>query len=154
MPLEFDPDQPVAPDAGTDADAVEAADAVDTPDSPPDPFDELVLAALDSLPEAFRERLGSVAIVVEDEPTAYQLAAVGAEGLLGLYTGVPRTAYGAEGAAAASKITIFRGPHLRIFRGGPALALGVAETVRHEVAHHFGISDERLVELARERRGR
>jgi predicted Zn-dependent protease with MMP-like domain len=124
------------------------------PDEPYDEFDALVVAAVDSLPPAFRDRLGSVAIVVEDEPTPGQLASVGAPGLLGLYTGVPRTAWGAEGAAMASKITIFRGPHLRQFRDPDALARGVAETVRHEVAHHFGISDARLEELARERRGR
>ena len=123
-------------------------------DDPTDPFEELVMAALDSLPDAFRGRLGSVAIVVEDEPSAYELQSVGAAGLLGLYTGVPRTAYGAENAAAASKITIFRGPHLRQFRTPEALADGVAETVRHEVAHHFGISDTRLDELAREGHGR
>jgi predicted Zn-dependent protease with MMP-like domain len=119
------------------------------PADPLDPFEELVFAALDSLPAAFRDRLGSVAIVVEDEPTQDQLRAVGAQGLLGLYTGVPRTSYGAEDAAVASKITIFRGPHLRIFRNPDSLARGVAETVRHEVAHHFGISDARLDELAR-----
>jgi predicted Zn-dependent protease with MMP-like domain len=119
---------------------------------PPDPFDALVVAALDSLPGAFRDRLDSVAIVVEDEPDPEQLASVGAQGLLGLYTGVPRTAYGADQAALASKITIFRGPHLRIYRDYDSLARGVAETVRHEIAHHFGISDARLNELARERR--
>ena len=119
-----------------------------------DPFEALVIAALDSLPEVFRQRLGSVAIVIEDEPTLDQLASVGAPGLLGLYTGVPRTAYGAGDAAVASKISIFRGPHLRQFRNPDALARGVAATVRHEVAHHFGISDARLVELERERRRR
>jgi predicted Zn-dependent protease with MMP-like domain len=93
-----------------------------------------------------------VAIVVDDEPTLEQLASVGAPGLLGLYTGVPRTAWGAGEAAVASKITIFRGPHLRQFRDPEALARGVRETVHHEVAHHFGISDARLDELARERR--
>jgi predicted Zn-dependent protease with MMP-like domain len=72
--------------------------------------------------------------------------------LLGLYTGVPRTAWGAGEAAVASKITIFRGPHLRQFRDPDALSRGVRETVHHEVAHHFGISDARLDELARERR--
>jgi predicted Zn-dependent protease with MMP-like domain len=122
-------------------------------DEPPDPFDELVVAALDSLPEAFRDRLGSVAIVVEEEPSSDQLTSVGAPGLLGLYTGVPRTAYGAENASLASKITIFRGPHLRQFRDPDSLARGVAETVRHEIAHHFGISDARLDELAREHHG-
>ncbi|HEX7544789.1 MAG TPA: metallopeptidase family protein [Candidatus Limnocylindrales bacterium] len=125
----------------------------DTNAPSPDPFDELVVAALESLPEAFRDRLGSVAIVVEDEPTADQLTSVRAPGLLGLYTGVPRTAYGAENAALASKITIFRGPHLRQYRDPDSLARGVAETVRHEIAHHFGISDARLDELARGRHG-
>lgn len=128
--------------------------APDEPSDEPDEFEALVLAALDSLPGAFRDRLGSVAIVVEDEPTLGELASVGAHGLLGLYTGVPRTAWGAEDAAVASKITIFRGPHLRQFRDPDALARGVAETVHHEVAHHFGISDARLDELARDRRGR
>jgi predicted Zn-dependent protease with MMP-like domain len=115
-------------------------------------FEALVVAALDDLPASFRERLGSVAIVVEDEPSPAQLASVGAHGLFGLYQGVPRTAYGAENVAAASKITIFRGPHLRAFGTGPALARGVEATVRHEVAHHLGISDARLRELEQRRR--
>jgi predicted Zn-dependent protease with MMP-like domain len=118
-----------------------------------DAFDRLVLDAVESLPPQFRDRLGSVAIVVEDEATPDELAAVGAAGLLGLYTGVPRTAWGADGAAMSSKITIYRLPHLQQFRTPDALARGVAETVRHEVAHHFGISDARLDQLAREGHG-
>jgi predicted Zn-dependent protease with MMP-like domain len=113
-----------------------------------DPFEALVLAAIEALPSAFRDRLDSVAVIVADEPTPEELASVGAPGLLGLYTGVPRTAYGAESAASSSKITIYRGPHLRVFRTPESLARGVAATVRHEVAHHFGISDARLDELA------
>ena len=130
---------------------LEPADETEESADYPDPFEELVLAALNELPEVFRDRLGSVAIVVDDEPTLDQLASVGAHGLLGLYTGVPRTAWGAGEAAVASKITIFRGPHLRQFRDPEALARGVRGTVHHEVAHHFGISDARLDELARER---
>jgi predicted Zn-dependent protease with MMP-like domain len=121
---------------------------------PIDPFEALVTRALDSLPDVFRDRLGSVAIVIEDEPTADQLESVNAPGLLGLYTGVPRTAYGADQFALASKIVIFRGPHLRIFHDPDSLARGVADTVRHEIAHHFGISDARLDELAEGRRSR
>jgi predicted Zn-dependent protease with MMP-like domain len=132
----------------------EPSAAPEEPGDASDPFEALVVAAMDSLPEAFRSRLGSVAIVIEDEATPDQLHSVGAAGLLGLYTGVPRTRYGAEDAAVASKITIFRGPHLRQFRDPNSLARGVADTVRHEVAHHFGISDARLEELARERRDR
>ncbi len=66
----------------------------------PEPdVEALVDAALDRLPPEFLEQLGSVAIVVEDEPTAAQLATVGARGLFGLYQGVPRTAWGAATAA-------------------------------------------------------
>ena len=149
------PAEPFNPEAVADAaDANEADENDAAPDEPVDPFESLVFAALDSLPRAFRDRLGSVAVVIADEATPEQLASVRAHGLLGLYTGAPRTVYGVENAPIASKITIFRGPHLRQFRDPDALALGVAETVRHEVAHHFGISDARLVELERERNGR
>jgi predicted Zn-dependent protease with MMP-like domain len=109
-----------------------------------DALEAIVIDALERLPEAFRERLGSVAIVIEDEPTAAQLASVGAHGLYGLYQGVPRTAYAAEGAAFPSKITLFRGPLQRASRTPDALERRVTETVYHEIAHHFGISDARL----------
>jgi len=124
------------------------------PDGAVDPFEALVVAALESLPVEFDAQLASVAIVIEDEPTPEQLATVHAAGLLGLYTGVPRTTYRANDMPVPSKITIFRGPHLRQFGWSPALAGGVAGTVRHEVAHHLGISDARLEELAREGRRR
>ena len=145
---------PPETDASDTEPGSESAPSPEPQDESADAFYDLVFAALDSLPQAFRDRLGRVAVVVEDEPTPGQLASVGAPGLLGLYTGVPRTAWGADGAAVASKITIFRGPHLRQFGDPDSLARGVADTVRHEVAHHFGISDARLEELARERHGR
>jgi predicted Zn-dependent protease with MMP-like domain len=116
-----------------------------------DPFEALVAAALEGLPAPFRDRLDTVAVVIEEEPTPAELAQTGAPGLLGLYTGVPRTAYGASDAVVPSRITIYRGPHLRIFRDPDALARGVTATVRHEVAHHLGISDARLAELGRDR---
>ena len=121
-----------------------------SPDGPPpgdDVLEALVVDALDALPAEFRERLGSVAIVIEDEATPAQLASVGARGLFGLYQGVPRTAYGADQVAVPSKITIFRGPLTRTYRTPAALAAGVTDTVYHEIAHHFGISDARLSEL-------
>ena len=120
--------------------------------APPPDLEAMVIDALEALPPEFAERLGSVAIVIEEEPTPAQLASVRARGLFGLYQGVPRTAYGAEAAAVPSKITIFRGPLLRAYRTPDALAAGVADTVHHEIAHHFGISDARLHELERERR--
>jgi predicted Zn-dependent protease with MMP-like domain len=115
-------------------------------------MESMVADALERLPEAFRERLGSVAIVIEDEADAGQLAAVGALGLYGLYQGIPRTRLSADAAPAPSKITIFRGPIVRASPGPGALADLVTETVYHEIAHHFGISDERLRELQRRNR--
>lgn len=112
-------------------------------------FESMVYDALDAVPEPFRSRLGSVAVVIEDEASPEQLAAGRATGLYGLYQGVPRTAWGADQVPIPSKITIFRRPHLQRYGIGPALAAGVAATVRHEIAHHFGISDERLRELER-----
>ncbi len=120
------------------------------PTAEPEPdIEDLVIDALNDLPEPFRARLGSVAIVVEDEPTPEQLASVGAPGLYGLYQGVPRTTYGADQVSYPSKITLFRGPLLRSSRTSEALASLVTDTVHHEIAHHFGISDTRLRDLRR-----
>lgn len=120
-------------------------------DQAQDPFDAAVAAAIETVPEPYRSQLASVAIVVQDEPDPDQLASVQARGLLGLYQGVPRTAYGADHAPLPSKITLFRGPHMRAYRTPDALMDGVRETLDHEVAHHLGISDERLIELRRQR---
>jgi predicted Zn-dependent protease with MMP-like domain len=116
-----------------------------------DDIEALVIDALEALPAPFRDQLGSVAIVVEDEASPAQLASVGASGLYGLYQGVPRTRLSAEGAPIPSKITIFRGPLVRANRTADRLAAAVTDTVYHEIAHHFGISDARLHELQRER---
>jgi len=118
-----------------------------------DDIEGMVIDALEALPAPFRDQLGSVAIVIEDEATPEQLTSVGAHGLYGLYQGVPRTRYAAESAASPSKITIFRGPLVRNQRTREGLAAAVADVVYHEIAHHFGISDARLHELAEERGG-
>jgi predicted Zn-dependent protease with MMP-like domain len=114
-------------------------------------IEAMVVDALERLPAPFSEQLGSVAIVIEDEPTPEQLASVSAHGLYGLYQGVPRTVYGADLAQVPSKITIFRGPLARANRTPERLAAAVADTVYHEIAHHLGISDSRLHELRRAR---
>ena len=117
-----------------------------------DPFEEALATAIAALPEPYRRELDSVAIVIQDEPDAAQLESVGARGLLGLYQGVPRTAFGADGAPVASKITLFRGPLTRAYPGQGALREGVRETLEHELAHPLGISDARLSELKADRR--
>jgi predicted Zn-dependent protease with MMP-like domain len=109
-----------------------------------EPFDEYAQEALDSLPSELRDRMSNVEIVVEDEPPFGQP-------LLGLYQGVPLTRRGSQyGAVLPDKITIFRGPLERLYgQDRELLRREVRRVVLHEVAHHFGISDERLVELDR-----
>ena len=110
-------------------------------------LEALVIDALERLPAPFRNQLGSVAIVIEDEASPDELASVNAHGLFGLYHGIPRTSLSADAAPSPSKITIYRGPLTRAYRDPTALAAAVADTVYHEIAHHLGISDARLDEL-------
>ena len=107
-------------------------------------FDGAVRDALDALPPDLRESMSNVEVVVEDEPPAGMP-------LLGLYQGVPLTRRGAfYGGALPDKITIFRGPLERLYGADSGrLRREIRRVVLHEVAHHFGISDERLVELDR-----
>jgi predicted Zn-dependent protease with MMP-like domain len=114
-----------------------------------DRFERLVERALAAIPSPFRESLREVAIVIEDEPNATQLAddELGGEGLYGLYEGTPRTEWAADMVAAPNKITLFR---LALEDDSPnpdELADEVRLTVIHELAHHLGIDDERLEEL-------
>jgi predicted Zn-dependent protease with MMP-like domain len=112
-----------------------------------DAFEAMVDAALERIPSPFRERLATVAVVAEDEPPPGHVPP--GQTLFGLFQGVPRTAWGADGAEIANKITVYLGPHERRYPDPAARAAAVEETVFHEVAHHFGISDARLRELQR-----
>jgi predicted Zn-dependent protease with MMP-like domain len=107
-------------------------------------FEEYARAALDSLPPELRSQMSNVEIVVADEPPPGQR-------LLGLYQGVPLTRRGSTYAAVPpDKITLFRGPLERLYGyDEEALRAQVRRVVLHEIAHHFGISDARLVELER-----
>ena len=110
-------------------------------------FDEVIDDVVDDLPDAFAERLGSVAIVVEDEASPDQLGSVGARGLFGLYQGVPRTRFGVDNVPLPSKITLFRGPLSRANPDPERLRRAIEDTLLHEIAHHFGIDDARLRDL-------
>ena len=120
-------------------------------------FEELVAQAVEVLPQEFKDRLENVAVVVQYWPTGRQLYSVGLrkrDQLLGLYEGVPMTAFGREHATVLpDKITIFQKPIELAYRSEGRILRGIEETVRHEIAHHFGISDERIQDIARERRG-
>ena len=108
-------------------------------------FARLVARALDELPAEFRERMRNIEIVVEDEPSPEQVRGDGE--LLGLYEGVPLTDRGAMEPYLPDRISIFRGPIERISASPRRQAEIVRDTVVHEIAHHFGISDKRLGEL-------
>ena len=107
-------------------------------------FEQAVQEALDSLPPELRDRLSNVEVVVEDEPPD-------GRPLLGLYQGVPLTKRGVNySGALPDKISIYRGPLERVYGSDPErLNRQVARVVLHEVAHHFGISDARLIEIDR-----
>jgi predicted Zn-dependent protease with MMP-like domain len=103
-------------------------------------FESLVRDAIDALPDYFRRRLENVEIVIEDIPAR--------ESLLGHYHGVPLTQRGAGYSGfLPDKITIYRQPLERRATSPENLAEQVRVTVWHEIAHHFGIDDERLREL-------
>ncbi len=109
-------------------------------------FEELVERALEGLPPEFMELLENVAIMVEDWPD-YSTPLAGQQTLYGLYEGVPLTQRGARYyGALPDRITIFRGPLERDFPPDE-LEEQVRVTVVHEIAHHFGLDDERLEEL-------
>ncbi|TMB80497.1 MAG: metallopeptidase family protein [Chloroflexi bacterium] len=111
-------------------------------------FSRLVARALDELPAEFRDRLRNVDVVVLDEPRDEQRPDDGSE-LLGLYEGVPLTGRGSGEPYLPDRISIFRGPIERMTASPKKQAEIVKDTVIHEIAHHFGISDERLRELGR-----
>jgi predicted Zn-dependent protease with MMP-like domain len=113
-------------------------------------FERIVSRVVDSLSDELRSRLENVEIVVEDEPRQDQLSGSD-DDLFGLYEGVPLTERTtAYGMTLPDKITIFRGPLERKYGTGPELVEQVWVTVLHEIAHYFGIDEERLVELGYE----
>ena len=107
----------------------------------PERFEALVAEALDGIPPELGARMDNVAVFVEDRPRH--------AGLLGLYQGVPLTARdaGYAGMVMPDRITIYRLPICAICATEGDVVRQVRVTVVHEVAHHFGIDDNRLAEL-------
>ena len=107
--------------------------------------------ALDELPEEIAERMSNVDIEVQDWPSESQLHSVGissGQTLLGLYQGIPLTMRtSGYQMVAPDRIIIFQGPLERFSGSDAQLVDQVQSTVIHEMAHHFGISDERLREI-------
>ena len=106
----------------------------------PGRFEEMVADALDGLPDELGRLMRNVAVVVEHGP--------GPDGLLGLYEGIPLTSRSTQYAGVLpDRITIYRRAICAICWSEWEVRDQVRKTVIHEVAHHFGISDERLDEL-------
>jgi len=108
-----------------------------------DEFEEAVGDALDLIPDELAKLMSNVAVLVADEPPADE------PDLLGLYEGVPLTERDGwwDAGSLPDRITIFKGPLTRLCYDREDLLHEIAVTVVHEVAHHFGINDERLHEL-------
>jgi predicted Zn-dependent protease with MMP-like domain len=124
-------------------------------------FERIVIRALDGLPTEVVAMLDNVEVIVEDEPTAEQLALGqgypdphesagddGEETLFGLYEGVPLTRRGSDyHLVPPDRITIFRGPLERAYRSPQAIAREVRVTVMHELGHHLGFEESGLETL-------
>lgn len=122
-----------------------------------DEFLQLVDAGVAALGPVVHERMQNVAVVIADVPTAEQLGAQGLspdEPLFGLYEGVPLTERGlVDDLLLPDKITIFKEPILAAYSDPADIATCVANTVWHEVAHHFGMEEDE-VEAEEIRRGK
>jgi predicted Zn-dependent protease with MMP-like domain len=107
-------------------------------------FEELAADALDGLPEWVRDRLENVEVLIEPDPPPQQ------PGLLGLYQGIPLTRRGVGyGGVLPDRITLFRSTIMAGARTEADVRNRVRHTIVHEIAHHFGISDDRLREIDR-----
>jgi predicted Zn-dependent protease with MMP-like domain len=104
-------------------------------------FEKLVVEAIDSLPAWVLQRLENVEVIVEDRPPP------GEPNLLGRYHGIPLTERRNYAGVLPDTITLYRRTIEREARGEEGIRRVVAHTVEHEVAHFFGISDDRLREL-------
>jgi predicted Zn-dependent protease with MMP-like domain len=112
-------------------------------------FQDLVQRALDSLPDEYAKLISNVAVVVEEEPSAEVLADLDMEedeDLLGLYQGlsIDKESFFQTGGQLPAKISIYRGPILRLCRTRNEVVQEVRDTVVHEIGHHFGLDDDEM----------
>jgi predicted Zn-dependent protease with MMP-like domain len=111
-------------------------------------FEKVVEEALQALPDEIASMLDNIAVFVEQWPSREQLRENGLSDrheLFGLYEGVPLTERDTHyGMVQPDRIFIFQGPIEAVCTGSDELLHEIQHTVVHELAHHFGISDERL----------
>lgn len=116
-------------------------------------FEQLVVKAIENLPEEFLALMDNVDVVVEDYATVEQLESEETEDgtfLLGLYEGIPQTCRGSYyGMVVPDKITIFQKAIESVAVTDDEIEQQIQKTVRHEIAHHFGSSEETLRKIER-----
>jgi predicted Zn-dependent protease with MMP-like domain len=122
-----------------------------TPQFTDEEFEQMVIEALEALPVFFKERLQNVDVIVADWPTEAEQQSVNLKPghmLFGLYQGIPLTRRtGSYNMVLPDKITVYRLPIEMAYRTPKRIKEQVQHVVKHELAHHFGISDDRLREL-------
>ncbi|HMQ51917.1 MAG TPA: metallopeptidase family protein [Anaerolineae bacterium] len=114
-------------------------------------FEALVVQAMEELPAFFKDRLHNIEVLIADWPTEDELEEAGLESdelLLGLYQGIPLTERNGDyGMVLPDTITLYRECIAQVCNTPEEIVGEVQQTVKHEIAHYFGISDERLEEL-------
>lgn len=112
-----------------------------------DKFEELVRQGIEAIPQRFLKKLNNVDIIIEDEPTKEQMKKLklgkGAK-LFGLYQGIPQTKRSHYSWVLPDKITLFKKPIEEVALSEEEVKEKVKETVWHEIAHHFGMDEERV----------
>jgi predicted Zn-dependent protease with MMP-like domain len=117
----------------------------------PEKFEEIVVDAVAGMPDEFKELLDNVDICIQDWPSGNQLKSVGLRDkyeLLGLYEGTPITQRDQNyNLVLPDKITIFQKPLEAQCSSIGELKDEIVRTVKHEIAHYFGLDDERLEQI-------
>ena len=117
-------------------------------------FEKLVNQGIEQIPQKFLKKLKNVAIVIEEEPSAEQIKKMKLRKdytLFGLYEGVPQIKRGAYYSALPDKITIFKHSIEQYANSSEGIKKIVAQTVWHEIAHHFGFSENELRKIEKRR---
>jgi predicted Zn-dependent protease with MMP-like domain len=117
-------------------------------------FEELVKEGIDAIPERFLQKLDNVDIVIEDEPSEERMKKMRLgknSKLFGLYEGIPQTKRGYYSGVLPDKITIFKKPIEEVAFSEEQVKEIVKKTVWHEIAHHFGMDEERVRKAEKKR---
>ncbi len=120
-------------------------------------FEKLARQGIEAIPQRFLKKLDNVDIVIEDEPTEEQMKELklGKDvKLFGLYQGVPQTKRRHYTWVLPDKITIFKKPLEEVCFSKEEIKEKVKNTVWHEIAHHFGMDEERVRRAEKRRRYR